>query len=422
MEGCVNEAHQKAAYTRKLIENPILFLTDIDGTATSGDLNPTEKELSDRSNIRKFTESKGMVEGVVTARAPCLLQDSINFEQSRLRGCIDGEPRWGMDPQTGKRIYVPLEKLRYFTGSINWDVHLCYGSRIEIKNGRGYIPDLEYDNLLRYDHVPAPAPNPKSLYEKFNAVVDEPLPWRLAALEGLRQVCPNIRDYMAELEFVENYHDGVTDVEPLPYRIQLMFCGREGLRALQALKRGLSEQRHKKNRLALRLHLSDESKVGQTEDETVYQMYVVPWFGRKEWMVKWFLSQASLASGVPRQALRLITADDQITGLKMLLYASGDIPTTSLLPTHSPVARSIIEQRTQHGHVSLTRILGRPLGPGNGYERLRPAVVNRVVQKGVYYFKVATRMKYQSTVVIGDERYPELTAPGSLHAFAEEFY
>lgn len=418
----MNEAHRKAPYVLKLIENPVLLMTDLDGTAASGDYDPSAQELSDRASLRKFTRQKGMVEGAVTARAPSLLQDSATFQATRARGCQDEEPRWGVDPATGKRIFVKLEEQPYFASSLNWDAHLCYGTRIDVKNGSGYVPDTEYDDLLRYDHLLPSVRRFESLSEELRAVVEQPVPWRHEALLLLGDILPEINGFLAPIEFRTKFENGETDTEPRPNRIQIMRRGREGLQMLARLKRRIVEEMHKGNRLALRCRLSDESKIAESAENSVFQAYLVPRYGRKEWMVNWFLNQASIASGIEHHAMRLMTADDQWTGLRMLLYVSGKMPTTSLLPTGSPVARSILQGRTHHGHLPLTQVLGRSFGPGLGYERLRPAIIDGTVRKGVYFFRVATRMKYPNVVVIGDEVYPELTAPGSVHAFLEEFY
>lgn len=391
------DPYRKASFIHKLQETGTVFLTDLDGThATAlGSL----RELEDRAAVRKFLDEKNFVSGAVTARTPALVMSSSVYRSSRELGHPELEPHCGLDMH-GNRVYVPPEELPFFAYSQDWDMIASLGYGVYPRNGHGYLMDREFDNLLNYDYV-ARQPARRGY---------EPLPWRQAALAFIAGVWPHARDYFAAIEFSHNYREGKTDVMPLPYRIQLEFKGSEGLERMRELRAIIRRQKFENDPVALRMAVIDESKPNTDPDKSKYTLYLVPWAARKERMINHFVSKATAAAN--RGLKNLFYAGDTPTDLRAGLYARGDGPLTFLLATGSLLAPYLIEQQRHYGEEPLDFIwesLKRPTSR-----------LSKTAKKGVYTFKVQTR-PWTNLIVIGDERYPGTTAPGSVLAFLEEF-
>jgi|GEM_PF-2808342 len=384
----------------KLRDSRTIFLTDLDGTHATKEA--SFKELGDRAAVRKFVDDRNFVSVAVTARTPALTMSHSTFLASQKLGFNEAEPHCGMD-KDGRRIYVPPEELPQFAHSLDWDAILGFGSGVFPRNGHGYLVDREFDNLLNYDHEKG----------KKDVKFYEPIPWRTAALAFLAAVAPDLeRTNYARIEFSKNYHEGKVDVMPLPYRIQLHFEGAKGLARMRKLVGDIRNRRNEGDPLALRLAIVDESKPRESVEESTYTIYLLPWAARKERMINRFIPKVTAAANLDQVQNRLFYAGDTPTDLRAGLYAGGYVPLTFLLATGSPLARYLLEQRRSFGEESLSFLWESDW-------RAQPKLIE-TAQPGVYTCKVPTR-RWTNTVVIGDVVYPNMTPPGSVRAFLEEF-
>jgi hypothetical protein len=132
-------------------------------------------------------------------------------------------------------------------------------------------------------------------------------------------------------------------------------------------------------------------------------------------MLNRILSQTGRAAKREVKDIRLFFAGDTLTDLRAGLYAGGFAPTTFLLATGSRLAPFILNRRARYGHENLSFLWsGR-------HQKLQPAG-----KKGVYRFvphKMIRKLRGEvsNLVVIGDERYPGMTPPGSVAEFLGEF-
>src|SRR6185437_2225035 len=201
MEDRVQTPYDCASYLLKLKENKTIALTDLDGTMTSGDELPSDKELEDRTNVRELLVKKRVVTGAVTARTASLTLSSKSFAESESLRKAEYPPKWGKDPLTNIRTRVPLEEMRFFNGCLDFDFTASFGSVIVVKNGHGYKVDQEFFNLLRYDYINK---EPDSEVERE--------PWRhvMQVFLSSEKMRP-YQKYMSKLEDPSNYYAGITD-------------------------------------------------------------------------------------------------------------------------------------------------------------------------------------------------------------------
>lgn len=391
------DPYLQASYLQKLRDTGTIFLTDLDGTHATR--MSSVRELEDRAAVRRFLDKRKFVAGAVTARTPALTMTRASFLASRERGLAEEEPHCGFD-ERGRRVYVPPEELPFFAHSQDWDVIACLGSGVFPRNGHGYLIDREFDNLLNYDHEKGK----KS--EKYY----EPVPWRQAVLAFLVKVWPQAREHFSPLEFRENYLAGITDVMPLPYRIQLHFEGAEGLARMRELREILRRKMYDNDPIALRMAVVDESKPSAEVERCKYTIYLLPWAARKEKMINHLVSRSAAAAQAPVK--RLFYAGDTPTDLRAGLYAGGGVPLHFLLATGSPLAPYLLERRSSFGEESLSFLW-------ESDRRERPRLIE-TKRRGVYTCKVPTR-PWTNLVVVGDEVYRGMTPPGSVRAFLEEF-
>lgn len=403
--------YSKASYLEKLRETGTIFLTDLDGTHATrgGDI----KEINDRAAIRKLLDERRWVSGAVTARTPALVMSSDVYEASVANGYKEPPPLCGLDVNR-KRVYVKPEEIPFFAHSQNWDMIGSVGWGVFPRNGLGYLVDEEFDNLLNYDYA---GYRPIAYSPRQFPPLEEYVPWRQAALAFLSDVFPQANEHMSELESTVNYWEGRVDVAPLPYRIQLEFKGAHGRARLRELRAAIVQRVSQDipDPVALRLAFIDESKPNADLAQAKYTVYLVPWNGRKESIINRFVqkSQAAVRRLDPAFKLRdLLYAGDTPTDFRAGLYARGDGPMKFLLATGSLLAPYLMERRRTYGEEALDFLW-------ESSTRSNPRL-SKTHKQGVYTFKVGSR-PWTNLVVIGDERYPKMTPPGSVLAFLEEF-
>jgi hypothetical protein len=391
----------KASYIPKLQQTGVMALTDLDGTMTMGDANPSSKELSDRASVRELLERKGVVTGAVTARTCALTLSSGAYSASPSLRKVELPPKWGIDPETKKRVYIPLEDIPFFDSCKDFDITASFGGFIIVRNGHGYEVDTDYENLLRFDHAKGRI---------------KPEPWRLAMLSLLYERLGEFQPFMSKLESRLNYDLGLTDSAPLDFRFQFDFEGSSGLEAMIKLKTIIADMATAGHSVAVRIKMVDESKPNLLNPEkSRYTLYLIPWGARKETMIKRLFEESVKAAKRSVKSTRLLYTDDTLTGLRAGLWVGGEAPTNFLLPVGSRLAPYLIEKKDKFGDEDLSFLWEKPI-VGREKHRLLPTN-----ERGVYRFEHKVRGQRFNTIVIGDERYADCTAPGSVGAFFEEF-
>lgn len=387
----------------KLKATRTMVLTDQDGTNTvnSSDVH-SQEEIEGRRRAEEIQERKGVVTGSVSARTFGLMLSEKARVASQAHGYDEPPPRWGRDA-SGRHTYVDPAQVPFFRHSLDRDVSAGFGSGILLRNGSGYMVDWDYDDFLNYDYVAG------EMRE------GSPEPWRQALLAALIRAFPKYRDTLSPIEYRSNYESGITNVAPLRYRVQFNFEGADGLMRMQALQRMLAEEAASGNRLLSRVATVDESHPNRSDPErSRYTLYLIPWGAQKERMINWLVGRSARAAGLQTRDLRLFYAGDTLTDLRAGLYGGGDADVTFLLATGSRVAPYILGRLPMFGAEPLDFLWS---SVKRREDRLRPTG-----KKGVYTFNLSGRyFKKPNRVVIGDERYPSMTPPGSVHAFLQEF-
>lgn len=401
------DPYLKAAFVPKLHTNGVMIVSDFDGTQTTGAELPSDRELSDRKAVLEIAERTGGVTVGVSARSHGLMMCQKTYEASVENGFSEAPPHWRRNPDTGKYEFVDLAEVPFFKHNLNWDIAASFGGGILVMNGHGYLVDTVYENHhLKFDWI--------GDLEKTDAD-PELLPWRHAALAFLSSRFQKGKDFMPNIEFYVKYMHGEANVAPLPYRIQYNFPGKEGYDAMMELRDIIRRERHAGDPLAMRLQLVDESRLDPDPEKCVYVMYLVPWYGRKENMINRFLHQSARAAERPVDSVRMFYAGDTLTDLRAGLYSGREAPTTFLLATGSRLAPYFIERRDRYGAEDLSFLWANPT-KGRHEPRLMPTK-----EKGVYTMTRRFPIKRTNTIVIGDERYPGATPPGSVAQFLDEF-
>lgn len=380
-----------------------MVLTDQDGTNTvnSSDVD-SEQEIEDRRMAQEIQDKKGVVTGSVSARTlGLMLSEKMRVASVQMHGYSEPPPRWGKDAK-GLYTYVDPARVPFFKHSLDRDVSAGFGSGIIMRNGSGYMTDWEYDNFLNYDYIAG---------EMKEA---SPTRWRDAVLAALVEVYPEFHRHLSPIELRSNYEKGITNVAPLRYRVQFNFKGVDGLERMHKLMQILEEGRVSGNRLLQRVLTVDESHPNRTNPEmSRYTLYLIPWGAQKERMINWLVGRTAKAADLQTKDMRLFYAGDTLTDLRAGLYGGGDADVTFLLATGSRVAPYILERLPHFGSESLDFLWSSDKRPR---DRLRR------VGKGIYTFNLSAQFyKKPNRVIIGDERYPGMTPPGSVYAFLKEF-
>ncbi len=245
--------------------------------------------------------------------------------------------------------------------------------------------------------------------------------WRAHALNFIRLIrnplLEDYRDYLAPIEFEENYRTAKTDVMPLEYRIQFQFLNRAtkdrvkndiqtallGLRQVANLS-GITVENNNSlveefGNIHQNLRIVDES------DETIekFQFYLMPRYASKEEMVDETLAILSRGEMIED----LLIAGDQVPDLRAGCYAGRALRATFLLVGDSPLAPYLDRNDSRFGlrHVGESlRFITDNLNPTGraGFEMLERA-------------GVPMRM-----FVNGSVAYPGLSAPETIAAFLKD--
>lgn len=231
-------------YVRTIASNKLAFI-DVDGTLTANPENTNEKDLLDKDltnqAITKLQE-KGFTCILNTSRTAEMCMSEKQYELSKKNfGFSRPPPHMGIDDNR-KRYYVKPEE--FFPEKI-LDLPLIIsasGARIDIlqKDG-GYAQDQSF--------YPPDFPDPVSWRKKITSF--------LLAL--------SIPFSYAPIDSESNYADGVTDIFPAEYRIQLFFPTQTDLL-------NLSEEIKKLDAI----YLTDDSN----PDKNIFMAYITPKNGK----------------------------------------------------------------------------------------------------------------------------------------------
>ena len=412
--------YARGAFVEKLRTSGIVMATDIDGTISSGDDNPSQEELADRAAVFELADKVGAMTVGVSARSPALMMSKEVFLESKARGLTELEPRWVK--REGKYVSVDLKDLPYFTHVIDrFDSIASVGGGILVRNGKGYIPDLMYDKMLNVDYLADITAKDEEYH----------MPWKQALNLFLFDKCMFATPFMAPIEFLSNYYKREVNVSPLNYRAQFNFPGSKGLQVMQKLLRILKVEGTKpadtddpSPRLARRIQAVCESRIIEDDPEkSMHVLYLLPWQGRKENMLNRILTQSSAVAGRMLKDTRTFFAGDTRTDLYAGLYGGGDAETTFCLAKGSRLAPYIINRKSCYGTEDLSFLWANPMR-GNGRARDRLVATG---SKGEYRFVHKTGrhgriVKRENLIIIADERYSEeKTAAGSVRRFLEEY-
>lgn len=395
--------YEGGAFIPKLQKTKTVVLSDQDGTNTVNSFEVhSAQELEDRKSAEGVQEEKGVMTGSVSARTLGLMLSERMRKASLVHGYSEPEPRWAKEA-SGRYVYIDPANVPFFNHSLDRDVSAGFGSGIIVRDGVGYKVDWEYDDFLNYDYIAG------------EIAKGSPEPWRTALLTALVNIGSAFQQHMSPMEFRSNYEKGITNVAPLRYRVQFDFKGTEGLERMRELQHAIQEEAVGGNRLMQRVATVDESHPNRTNPElSRYTLYLIPWGAQKERMINWMVGRCAKAAGMETKDLRIFYAGDTLTDLRAGLYGGGDAETTFLLATGSRVAPYILERQAMFGNESLDFLWS---SIRRSADRLRPTG-----EKGIYTFSLsANYFKKPNRIIIGDERYPGMTPPGSVHAFLKEF-
>ncbi len=408
-------------------------VSDYDKTQTTKDAVPGVRELHDRAAFMQLVGELQAVLACITARTPALAMSRASYQASVENGYREPPPRW--HKVDGKYVEVDPAEEPFFMHNHDWPVIGSFGRGILVKNGKGYWVDKGYEQLLGSQilNPDGTARLATHAWAENEEMPIEESPWRVAAMAFVSTSLAFARECLAPIEFTTNYLRGETNVAPLPYRVQFNFAGPEGFRIMLKVKQKITEEKHNNNPFALRVFTVDESRINQHDpDSSHYVLYLVPWHGRKENMFNRMLSQLIEASRLLPQgehpgeelvrevykSIKLYYAGDSPTDLKIGLIGGGQVKTHFVLPTGSDLAESLMERRTRYGVVNLSFLWDDP-----ARKRQNPRLVS-TGRAGEYYFvhKIQKMLGHApNLVVIGNERYPQMTPPGSVALFLDEY-
>lgn len=367
---------------RNLIPGATVTVLDVDGTMINGRNEASESELAARSAVRAYAKETG-VTVISTARTTEMVMSRDTFAHSSAHGFRRGTQKWGFD-QAGRRVAVPDDEHPFFKHLRDPDIINSFGVGIHVRHESGYREDEGYAPAMRE--------------------------WRLHARSILHAI--GAWKYRAPIESAKNYREGVTDVEPLPYRIQLEFTGAHAFSEMRRVRYALLELRDMmRSGIIPEAMISHDLRLDVLTSMTIvdeshpdkgrYVIYLMPRKARKHGAVERIIREISRASGVAASSLRVFVAGDTLTDLASGLYAGDSVDSTFMLAGGSRVAPYLTGKRVgeKFADESLAWV----------HRRLSPA--NR---PGFYRFKPPCRAP--RTVIIGDEAFPGLVGPESVLA------
>jgi hydroxymethylpyrimidine pyrophosphatase-like HAD family hydrolase len=312
--------YAQSSIVDKLKKTRRIFFFDIDGTLSYR--KPFEKnwqqELTARKKIRNILSTYPTV--AITMRTPGLVLDEDSL--------------------------------------LDFDFIAGIGSGISIRHFDHYVSDEGYIHYLEVNKN-----------------------WREETLEVLQKLDPDFVNYLAPIEYPENFEKGITNVYPLPYRIQLNFSGDKGLSKKMALTKVI--------RTHTDLCVIDESR----SQEEFYSIYILPKHGSKEKTLDYSMTQLGNYD--------IYIAGDTFVDLRMLACTKLERDITFLLA----------------GGSRITPYLQNKTYAGESLDWLKP-YLKYEIQSGVYEY--THPLGGHRTLIIGDVVFPNTIGPETVLAWLEE--
>ncbi len=432
------DVYAGADFVPLLKRRPIISFTDYDGTRTESHCGPVSPQAAaDCASAHKFEEEQEIATGAITARSLPMTMTKAQYDASVARGLDQPPPKWF---KNNKGLYVPGDwcKDPFFNGCTGAHVagSLGGGIGVRVDNGKAYLVDAKYEDLLKYDHltdaeraadtmtyeevVASMVPRVHGLGQSQAHVESQlgPTLWKTAILEFLTVHRASALRFRPDIEFGELYEKGEANSPPQIGRLQLSGKGREAFEEFCALDALIAEQCHKDNRLALRINPTSEDKVDLNNPEnTSYTKYLLPWHGVKQKMFNWLIKHMAAAAGLSMRDLLVLYAGDTITDLLTSLWGGGSARVVALIARNSRLTQAILERWQYYGMHYMGDLWANP-AKGRYEDRLQPTN-----HKGIYRVFHKIRGGRCNYVVLGDVRYGDqtTTAPGSVDLFLREF-
>lgn len=335
-------------------------MLDIDSTLTG------DGETAGR--VRAMLEAQGYLVVFNTSRTEEMVMSRAAYAASRATGRFHRPP-----PHLGhagdRRVDVPQEEAEP-AGLLDPDIIAgSTGTQILVRQQDGaYLPDEQYG-------------------------VDEPLEpceWRervLALVEAINT--PNLLLQPAAIEYLENYGDGVSDVYPPDYRMQLGFARQgDGREAACRLNRIRAADIGSLTRTARGVRLLDDSEPRNGR----YKSYIVPRWASKARAARRIIERLCQDTGMRREQMYVLFVGDSYPDLHMALVGGAGLEATLLLV----------------GGSRLTDVLGEPDTTSFAGISLRAVKkrLTRTERQGYLRYRGPGAGDTALTVVLGDKAFP----------------
>ena len=318
----------------------------------------------------------------------------------RLGGVTRHEPKWHFE--NGKYSSVPIEDLEEFDYCRDPDAILAFGEGIFPKKLRvgkqrpaHYVCDTEYDRLY-LNLIPGPTKE------------ESDLSWREVTLGVVKAV--GLEGNLAAIEFANNYKEGLANVEPLKYRVQLDFFGRNSLMdKYVALRR--TEKFIEGSPLALIIEGVDESKPDESSpDDSKATLYLMPPGARKQNMLNRPLSEICTAERIGTHEIRMPILGDTLTDFYAMLYGGWDAGVAGVVAGGSRLFKCI-EEQTNFGGVDL-QLLHKGLKPTS---RKGFFLFDNPLMRGGW-----TKHGKERLIILGDRAYPGTVGAETMLAYLND--
>jgi len=200
-------------------------------------------------------------------------------------------------------------------------------------------------------------------------------------------------------------------VEPLKFRIQLDFYGRDAVEEKYRVLRLVQQACSKNPRLLNRIEGVDESKPNDAEpDKSRATLYLMPPDARKEHMLNRAFAQSCTEARVPTSGMNILIAGDTLTDFYSGCYAGWDANVVSIIVGGSRLAKCI-EEKANFAGVDLRRL----------HNALKPTE-----RPGIYSFDNPlmrggwTKYGRQRKIILGDAAYPGTIGAETILAYLED--